>query len=52
MSFARITTVAAGAAVLALLVIGLLQLHGSTATAPSKLTLAQMRARLAGARRG
>src|ERR1035437_10145861 len=45
----RISIAAAAAAVVALLVIGLLQLRGSSpATAPSKLTLAQMRARLSG----
>jgi cytochrome c biogenesis protein CcmG/thiol:disulfide interchange protein DsbE len=36
------------AAVLVVLVLGLLQLHGSAAPTPSKLTLTQMRARLAG----
>jgi cytochrome c biogenesis protein CcmG/thiol:disulfide interchange protein DsbE len=45
----RISLAAAGAAVIVLLVIGLLQLGGSeSSTAPSKLTLAQMRARLSG----
>jgi cytochrome c biogenesis protein CcmG/thiol:disulfide interchange protein DsbE len=45
----RIPLAAAGAAVVVLLVIGLLQLKGSSpATAPSKLTLAQMQARLSG----
>jgi cytochrome c biogenesis protein CcmG/thiol:disulfide interchange protein DsbE len=46
----RLAIAAAGAAVLLLLVIGLLQVGGSatTPTAPSKLTLAQMRERLAG----
>jgi cytochrome c biogenesis protein CcmG, thiol:disulfide interchange protein DsbE len=40
---------AAATAVIALLVVGLLQLRGSaSATPPSKLTLAQMQARLAG----
>jgi thiol-disulfide isomerase/thioredoxin len=38
----------ASVAVLAVLVIGLLQLSGSPASTPSKLTLAQMRARLTG----
>jgi cytochrome c biogenesis protein CcmG, thiol:disulfide interchange protein DsbE len=45
----RLSIAAATLAVLVLLVVGLLQLSGSSpATAPSKLTLAQMRARLAG----
>lgn len=45
----RISLAAAGAAVIVLLVIGLSQLGGSSAsTAPSKLTLAQMQARLSG----
>ena len=48
MSVARLSILAAGAAVLALLVIGLLQLHTGASTAPSRLPLAQMRARLAG----
>src|SRR5438309_1298516 len=47
MSPTRVSIALAGAAVVALLVVGLLQLHG-TAAAPSRLTLAQMRARLAG----
>jgi cytochrome c biogenesis protein CcmG, thiol:disulfide interchange protein DsbE len=38
----------AGVAVLAVLVVGLLQLHSSPASAPSTLTLGQMRARLSG----
>jgi len=38
----------AGVAVLAVLVVGLLQLHSSPASAPSTLTLGQMRARLTG----
>jgi cytochrome c biogenesis protein CcmG/thiol:disulfide interchange protein DsbE len=41
----------AGVAVLAVLVIGLAQLNGSPASTPSKLTLAQMRARLTGSPR-
>jgi cytochrome c biogenesis protein CcmG/thiol:disulfide interchange protein DsbE len=47
----RLTIVAGGVAVLALLVVGLVQLAGSSTspTRPSQLTLAQMRARLAGA---
>jgi thiol-disulfide isomerase/thioredoxin len=47
----RVSIAAAAAAVLALLVVGLIQLSGSStapATAPVKLTLAQMQARLAG----
>jgi thiol-disulfide isomerase/thioredoxin len=45
----RLSIAAATLAVLGLLVVGLLQLSGSSpATAPSKLTLAKMRARLAG----
>src|SRR5450631_2712990 len=45
----RILLAATGAAVILLLVIGLLQLGGSSSsTAPSKLTLAQMQARLSG----
>ncbi len=45
----RLSIAAATLAVLVLLVVGLLQLSGSSpATAPSKLTLAQMHARLAG----
>jgi thiol-disulfide isomerase/thioredoxin len=47
MSPLRLTLALAGAAVVALIVAGLLQLHGSSAP-PSRLTLAQMRARLAG----
>jgi cytochrome c biogenesis protein CcmG/thiol:disulfide interchange protein DsbE len=45
----RLTIVAVGLAVLAVLVVGLVQLAStsSSATRPSKLTLAQMRARLA-----
>ncbi|HLH13740.1 MAG TPA: TlpA disulfide reductase family protein [Solirubrobacteraceae bacterium] len=51
MTIKRVSIAAAVAAVLALLVVGLLQLGSSSppAPAPSKLTLAQMRARLAGA---
>jgi cytochrome c biogenesis protein CcmG/thiol:disulfide interchange protein DsbE len=47
----RLMIVAGGVAVVALLVVGLVQLAGSSTspTRPSKLTLAQMRARLAGA---
>jgi cytochrome c biogenesis protein CcmG/thiol:disulfide interchange protein DsbE len=51
MTQARISMAAGGVAVLAVLVIGLVQLSGSSTTpqtAPSKLTLAQMGARLAG----
>jgi cytochrome c biogenesis protein CcmG/thiol:disulfide interchange protein DsbE len=50
MTPARVSISVAGAAVLALLVIGLIQLGGSgtPAGAPVKLTLAQMRQRLAG----
>jgi thiol-disulfide isomerase/thioredoxin len=47
----RVSIAAAAAAVLALLVVGLIQLSGSStapATAPVKLTLAQMQAQLAG----
>ena len=46
----RLTIAAGAVAVLALLVVGLVQLAGSSTspTRPSKLTLAQMRARLAG----
>jgi cytochrome c biogenesis protein CcmG/thiol:disulfide interchange protein DsbE len=46
----RVSIAAVGAALLALLVVGLIQLGGSNspATAPVKLTLAQMRERLAG----
>jgi cytochrome c biogenesis protein CcmG/thiol:disulfide interchange protein DsbE len=44
----RLSIAAAIASVLAVLVVGLLQLGGSRAPAPSMLTLAQMRARLAG----
>jgi thiol-disulfide isomerase/thioredoxin len=50
---ARISLVAGGLAALALVVVGLIQLSGSSstapATAPSRLTLAQMQAKLAGA---
>lgn len=47
----RISIAAAGAALLALLVVGIVQLAGSTSppAKPSKLTLAQMQASLAGA---
>jgi thiol-disulfide isomerase/thioredoxin len=49
MTLKRLPIAAATAAVLVLLVLGLLQLRGtSQASAPSTLTLAQMRARLAG----
>jgi cytochrome c biogenesis protein CcmG, thiol:disulfide interchange protein DsbE len=50
MTATRLSIAAAGAAVLALLVIGLFQLGGSStpASAPVKLTLGQMRRRLAG----
>jgi len=51
MSPRRISIAVGGAAVAVLLAVGLLQLNGSGATAPSgpvKLTLAQMRAELAG----
>ena len=47
----RLSIAAGGVALLALLVVGLVQLAGSSpspVTRPSKLTLAQMRARLAG----
>jgi cytochrome c biogenesis protein CcmG/thiol:disulfide interchange protein DsbE len=46
----RVSIAAVGAALLALLVVGLIQLGGSNSptTAPVKLTLAQMRERLAG----
>jgi cytochrome c biogenesis protein CcmG/thiol:disulfide interchange protein DsbE len=44
----RLTIAATSAIVLVVLVVGLLQLGGSSATPPSTLTLAQMRARLAG----
>jgi thiol-disulfide isomerase/thioredoxin len=47
MSPLRIFGVLAAVAAVALLVVGLLQLHGSSA-APSRLTLGQMQARLAG----
>jgi thiol-disulfide isomerase/thioredoxin len=43
----RVTLALAGVAVVALLTVGLLQLHSSSAP-PSRLTLAQMRSRLAG----
>jgi thiol-disulfide isomerase/thioredoxin len=51
MTATRVSITAAGVAVLAVLVVGLIQLSGSStpqATAPSKLTLEQMRASLAG----
>jgi cytochrome c biogenesis protein CcmG, thiol:disulfide interchange protein DsbE len=48
MSPKRLSITVAIAAVLVVLVVGLLQLGGSTAPAPSRLTLAQMRTRLAG----
>jgi cytochrome c biogenesis protein CcmG, thiol:disulfide interchange protein DsbE len=51
MTQARMSMVAAGLALLAVLVIGLVQLgrsSGTPATTPSRLTLAQMRAGLAG----
>jgi cytochrome c biogenesis protein CcmG, thiol:disulfide interchange protein DsbE len=51
MTPARVSIAAAGAAFVALLVVGLIQLGGSAtapATAPAKLTRAQMRAQLAG----
>jgi thiol-disulfide isomerase/thioredoxin len=49
MTLKRLPIAAATAAVLVVLVVGLLQLRGtSQATAPSTLTLTQMRARLAG----
>jgi thiol-disulfide isomerase/thioredoxin len=49
MTLKRLPIAAATAAVLVLLVVGLLQLRGtSQATAPSTLTLAQMRTRLTG----
>jgi len=51
MSPTRVSIAVGGAAVLALLVVGLVQLSGSSKTlapTPSKLTVAQMRARLAG----
>jgi len=49
MTLARLSIAAAATALLVLLVIGLLQLAGSsTTTAASKLSLAQMRARLSG----
>lgn len=44
----RLSITIAIAAVIVVLVVGLLQLGGSTAPAPSKLSLAQMRSRLAG----
>jgi len=44
----RLSIAAVALAVAVLLIVGLLQLGGSTASPPSKLTLAQMRARLAG----
>src|SRR3954451_6574317 len=49
MTPARITVAAAAVAVLALLIVGLTQIgSGKPATPPSRLSLAQMRARLAG----
>ena len=49
MTPARISIAVAAAAVLALVIVGLTQIGGGTAsTAPSRLSLAQMRARLAG----
>ncbi len=50
MTAKRLSLVAAGMAILALLVVGLIALASSSSspTQPSKLTLAQMRARLAG----
>jgi len=50
MTLKRVSIAAAGVALLALLVVGLVQLAGSSGSPaqPSKLTLAQMRARLAG----
>ena len=50
MTLKRVSIAAGAVALLALLVVGLVQLAGSSETpaAPSKLTLAQMRARLAG----
>jgi cytochrome c biogenesis protein CcmG/thiol:disulfide interchange protein DsbE len=48
MTAKRLSVTLAGVAVLAVLVVGLLQLNGSPASTPSTLTLGQMRARLAG----
>lgn len=48
MSFKSLPVALAAAAILVLLVVGLLQLRGHDAAAPSKLTLAQMQARLEG----
>src|SRR3954451_4328276 len=49
MTPARITVAAAAVAVLALLIVGLTQIgSGKPATPPSRLSVAQMRARLAG----
>ena len=52
MTLARVSIMAGGVAVVAVLVVGVIQLSSSSkapATAPSKLTLAEMRVRLAGA---
>jgi cytochrome c biogenesis protein CcmG, thiol:disulfide interchange protein DsbE len=48
MTVKRLSVTLAGVAVLAVLVVGLLQLNGPPANTPSTLTLGQMRARLAG----
>lgn len=48
MTVKSLSVTLAGVAVLAVLVVGLLQLKGSPASTPSTLTLVQMRARLAG----
>jgi thiol-disulfide isomerase/thioredoxin len=48
MTPARISIAVAAAAVLALVIVGLTQIGGTASTAPSRLSLAQMRARLAG----
>lgn len=48
MTFRSTTIAVAGAAVLAVLVVGLTQLRGSPASSPSKLTQAQMQSRLRG----
>jgi thiol-disulfide isomerase/thioredoxin len=48
MSFKALPVALAASAILVLLVVGLLQLRGHGAAAPSKLTLAQMQARLEG----
>jgi thiol-disulfide isomerase/thioredoxin len=48
MSVARLPIIAAAAAVVALLVIGLTQLKGTSSSATVKLTLAEVHARLAG----